>query len=100
MAFARGDKTRVLVVSIPDYAYTTFGQSRNPDLISTEIAVYNSFAENYCAENGVSFTYITDITQRGIVEPELVATDGLHPSSVAYSEFVERLLPVTLGALY
>ena len=100
VAFVRGDKTRVLVVSIPDYAYTTFGQSRNPDLISAEIAVYNSFAENYCAENGVSFTYITDITQRGIVEPELVATDGLHPSSVAYREFVERLLPVTLGALY
>ena len=38
--------------------------------------------------------YITDITRQGLMNPNLVATDGLHPSELAYSKFVERILPV------
>jgi acyl-CoA thioesterase-1 len=32
----------------------------------------------------------------GLSQPELVASDGLHPSELAYSKFVERILPKTL----
>ena len=91
IALAKGDKNSVIVVSIPDYAYTPFGQGS--ESISTEIAQYNAFAQNYCAVNQIEFVNITDITQLGLVQPELVASDGLHPSELAYSKFVERLLP-------
>jgi hypothetical protein len=94
---AKGDKTNVIVVSIPDYAYTPFGQGAAN--ISTGIDQYNAFAQNYCAENGIVFINITDITRLGLSQPELVASDGLHPSELAYSKFVERIVPSALTAI-
>lgn len=85
------DKTKVIVLSIPDYAFTPFGNGNNH--ISKEIDSYNAFAENYCKTNQITFINITDITRMGLQNPDLVASDGLHPSQLAYSKFVERLLP-------
>lgn len=97
IALAKGDKSNLIVVSIPDYAYTPYGkQSSNPAKISTEIDNYNSFAKNYCLENNIEFINITDITRQGLQNPKLVASDGLHPSELAYSYFVERILPKAL----
>lgn len=95
---AKGIKANVIVVSIPDYAYTPFGNGNAT--ISTQIDTYNAFAENYCIENNITFVNITDITRQGLSQPNLVANDGLHPSELAYSKFVERILPkakVVLG---
>ena len=94
-----GDASKLIVVSIPDYAYTPFGQSSNAPNISTQLELYNSFAQTYCAENNLKYVYITDITQEGLNNPLLVATDDLHPSSLAYTKFVERILPLALGVL-
>ncbi|WP_371412741.1 SGNH/GDSL hydrolase family protein [Kordia sp. SMS9] len=92
--FAQGDANNVIVVSIPDYAFTPFGQAfGNPTVTSQEIDQYNNFAESYCVANAITFVNITDITREGLVNTALVAEDNLHPSEVAYSLFVERLLP-------
>lgn len=88
---AKGDKNNVIVVSIPDYAYTPFGGGNAT--ISAAIDSYNTFAENYCNANTITFINITDITRLGLAQPELVASDGLHPSAIAYAKFVKRLLP-------
>ncbi|MDI5889380.1 MULTISPECIES: SGNH/GDSL hydrolase family protein [Flavobacterium] len=94
IALAKGDKTNVIVVSIPDYAYTPFGQaSGNQAIISTAIDQYNTFAKKYCDDNTILFINITDITRQGLINKNLVAPDGLHPSELAYSLFVERILP-------
>ncbi|WP_336129653.1 SGNH/GDSL hydrolase family protein [Mesoflavibacter sp. CH_XMU1422-2] len=94
---AKGDKNRVIVVSIPDYAFTPFGNGNTT--ISSEIDAYNAFAENYCNANNINFVNITDITRNGLEDTDLVASDGLHPSEKAYSLFVERLLPYALEKL-
>lgn len=100
IAKAKGDKSNVIVVSIPDYAYTPFGQSTgNAAGISSGISTYNTFAQQYCEANGIAFVYITDITQQGLNDTALVASDGLHPSVKAYTKFVERLLPKALTSL-
>jgi lysophospholipase L1-like esterase len=100
VTFAKGDKSNVIVVSIPDYAYTPFGQSSsNSEQISTELDEYNTFAQNYCETNDITFINITDITREGLNNPALVASDGLHPSELAYSKFVERLAPIALQKL-
>ena len=96
ISFVGGDKSKLIIVSIPDYGYTPFGQNRNPQNISAEIDMYNSFAEDYANENNLSYVYITDITREGLEDPSLVASDGLHPSELAYSRFVERLTPIAL----
>jgi lysophospholipase L1-like esterase len=90
----QGDPSNVIVISIPDYAFTPFGQN-NPE-ISEEINQYNAFAQNYCNSNSITFVNITDITRLGLEQPELVASDGLHPSELAYSKFVERILPFAI----
>ena len=97
ISFAKGNKSKVIVVSIPDYAYTPFGQgSSNAQNISTQIDQYNLFAKNYCETNNIAFINITDITRLGLQQTNLVANDGLHPSQIAYSKFVERILPLAL----
>lgn len=88
---AKGDKNNVIVISIADYAYTPFGNGNTN--ISLQIDSYNSFAENYCNANNITFVNITDITRLGLAQPELVTTDGLHPSAIAYAKFIERILP-------
>jgi lysophospholipase L1-like esterase len=94
---ANNDRTKVIVVSIPDYAYTPFGQnSGNPATTSSEIDMYNTFAENYCNQQNIVFINITDITRQSLDDSSLIASDGLHPSTLAYSKFVERLVPVAL----
>lgn len=94
-----GDASKLIVVSIPDYAYTPFGQGSNALNISTQLELYNSYAQTYCANNNLKYVYITDITQEGINNPALVATDNLHPSTLAYTKFVERILPLALNIL-
>lgn len=92
---AQGNANKVIVISIPDYAYTPFGQGFGySPTTSQEIDQYNTFAQNYCNANGITFVYITDITRQGLENPDLVAQDQLHPSELAYSLFVERLLPI------
>jgi len=94
---ANGDQNNIIVVSIPDYAFTPFGRGR--ESISTRLDTYNDFAENYCLENDISYVYITDITRQGLENTALVASDNLHPSELAYSKFVEKIRPVAFEKL-
>ena len=93
----KSKKENLIVVSIPDYAYTPFGNGSTN--ISSQIAIYNTFIENYCTANTITYVNITDITQLGLAQPDLVAADGLHPSRLAYSKFVERILPKALSII-
>lgn len=99
---AKGDRKKVVVISIPDYAYTPYGKSLAGDQsnkISAEITQYNNFAENYCNNNQVAFVSITEITREGLNNPSLVASDGLHPSENAYKMFVDKMMPKIRTAL-
>ncbi len=97
ISLGKGDKSNLIVVSIPDYAFTPYGGGA--DYISAGIEQYNTFAKNYCKENNIEFVNITDITQQGLDNPSLVASDGLHPSELAYAKFVERILPKAIAVL-
>jgi lysophospholipase L1-like esterase len=91
---AGGQKNRVVVVSIPDYAYTTFGGGRAS--ISTEIDKFNAVNEQISKEIGIAYVNITPISREGIKEPSLVATDGLHPSGKQYGRWVSAMMPTVL----
>lgn len=95
--YAKSSKNNVIVISIPDYAFTPFGNGNSS--ISTDINKYNDFAQNYCITNNIKFINITDISRMGLENPNLVASDGLHPSELAYSKFVERILPIAIQKL-
>jgi len=99
ISFAGGDASKLIILSIPDYAFTRLGQSSGPETISAELELYNNFAQNYAEGNGITFVYITDITEQGLENPSLLASDNFHPSELVYAEFVERLLPLALEKL-
>lgn len=101
ISLAKERKSNVIVISIPDYAYTPFGQSPmyHNKKITEEIDKYNAFSESYCRDNNIQFVNITDISRRGLTNPNLVTQDGLHPSELAYSLFVERILAKTKLAI-
>lgn len=102
IALAKGNNKNVIVLSIPDYAYTPYAKNFDEmgrTKISTEIDQYNAFAESFCISKNVQFVSITDITRQGLNNSNLVASDGLHPSETAYKLFVERMLPTVKIAL-
>lgn len=91
--YAGGDAAHVFVVSIPDYAYTPFGQqSSNPAQISAEIDQYNTIAQDMAASLNITYFDITGISRQGLDKPEYVASDGLHPSGIQYTEWVKLIL--------
>ncbi len=91
--YAGGDKTKVFIVSIPDYAYTPFGQqSSNPGQISSEIDQYNAYAKQIAENQQIAFFNITPISRLGLQHPSYVANDGLHPSGIQYTEWVKIIL--------
>ncbi|XOV66970.1 MAG: GDSL-type esterase/lipase family protein [Fluviicola sp.] len=92
IVYAGGDTSAVFVLSIPDYAYTPFGQTMNPNGISQEIDEYNAAKDSICQEYGIKYFNITPISREGLNDPALVASDGLHPSREQYTLWVQEVL--------
>ena len=90
---AGGKKENVFVVSIPDYGYTPFGKPKQAE-ISQAIDDYNDANKKITEKMGVKYINITDLTRKGLDNPEYVAEDGLHPSGKMYSLWVERMTPL------
>ncbi len=91
LRLADRDTSRLFVLSIPDYAYTPFGQSTNPQKISREIDEYNKINQEITEAYGISYFNITPISRQGLSDPDLVASDRLHPSGKMYRLWVELL---------
>lgn len=92
IAFADGQPNRVFVVSIPDYAFTPFG---NGDAaISAEIDAFNAANRAITEEKGILYFDITPISREGLADPMLVANDGLHPSGKQYARWVSLMSPM------
>lgn len=89
--FAAGNKSRVFVVSIPDYGFTPFGEP-NQKKITKELDEFNAVNKRITESYGVAYYNITDISRKGLADPELVAEDRLHPSGKQYKLWVARIL--------
>ena len=87
---AGGKKEKVFVVSIPDYAYTPFGNGNAQ--ISMGIDAYNKVNKDISDKYGVVYVNITPISREGLMDKELVAVDGLHPSGKQYKRWVDLML--------
>jgi lysophospholipase L1-like esterase len=86
---------RVFVVSIPDWGVTAFAAGKDLDaaVVGAEIDAYNAVNRRVSEDRGVLWIDITDISRD---HPELVASDGLHPSGAQYALWAERALPAVL----
>lgn len=94
--FAGGRADRVLVLSIPDWGATVFGRASGRDLaqVARELDAYNALAAQVCERHRVAFVDITAASREDAMDPEQLAEDGLHPSTVMYARWTEHALPV------
>lgn len=81
----------VFAVSIPDYGYTPFGAA-NQEEISAEIDRYNEVFQRVATEFNVPFYNITPISREAGENPDLIASDGLHPSGLMYKYWVDKFV--------
>lgn len=91
--YAGNKAQNVIVVSIPDYGVTPFGQSRNPEQIAKEIDEYNAINFQETQQANARYVEITAISREALNDETLVASDGLHPSGEMYRRWVEKILP-------
>lgn len=90
ITLAQNNKDQVFVVSIPDYAFTPFGDNKYKEGISDELDEYNEYAKKICDSIGIPFYDITPISRSG--KTGYVARDGLHPSGKQYNDWVSYIL--------
>jgi lysophospholipase L1-like esterase len=90
LSYTGSIQNNVMILSIPDYAFTPYGQGI--ENVSEEIDAFNDINDSLAIRYGIPYVNITDISRRGLDEPELVAVDELHPSGLQYSLWVERIL--------
>ena len=90
-----GKETNVIVISIPDYGVTPFGQDRNPEKIAEEINIFNQINFEEALKTDAHYVDITGISRKAKNDDSLVASDGLHPSGEMYRLWVEDIFPVT-----
>nr|MBP6438751.1 SGNH/GDSL hydrolase family protein [Thermomonas sp.] len=91
----------VLVLSIPDWGVTPFARASGRDLqlIADELDAYNAAAREVCTAHGVAFVDITDISRDGGDAADMLADDGLHPSTAMYARWTGAALPVAKALL-
>lgn len=90
IALAGYNHSKVFVLSIPDYAYTPFGNG-NP-LISQQIDAFNQVNRNITELYNVAYIDVTPISRGGLANPALIAGDGLHPSGLMYRLWVDEIM--------
>ncbi len=90
---AKGNTKNVFVVSIPDYGYTPFGNTRQ-EVISKEIDQFNLINKKIADQYQIAYISITDISRKALQDTELVASDGLHPSGHMYAQWADRIAQV------
>ena len=95
IGFVQGRRDRVLVLSIPDWGVTAFGQqdARGTAGIAAEIDVFNAAAQTVCQQRGIAFVDITGVSRTLGEQSAMQAADGLHPSALMYAEWTRLALP-------
>jgi lysophospholipase L1-like esterase len=98
IAFVGGSPGRVFVVAIPDYGCTPFGLEKSNEIYA-DLLWYNAEAKRQAEEAGIAFADIFPASRLAAEQPDLTASDGLHPSPAMYTKWVEIMLPVVLKIL-
>jgi lysophospholipase L1-like esterase len=90
---AKGKKSNVFVLSIPDYSVTPFVSATDKARVSMEIDWFNAINRRVTEAYGVSYTDITPSTRQAVSNPALIAGDNLHPSGLEYQKWADLLAP-------
>lgn len=93
VAFANKEPGKVIVLSIPDWGATPFGQNRDRTQIAREIDAFNAVAKEETDKAGIVFIDINPLSKKAANDITLVANDGLHYSGKMHLEWAQLALP-------
>ncbi|AFL84861.1 lysophospholipase L1-like esterase [Belliella baltica DSM 15883] len=99
ITFAKGDKSHVVVLSIPDWGVTPFAVNRGSDQekVAREIDQYNQAKKAISEEMGIAYIDITEHYRINGMKSESVVSDQLHPSGMIYQYWAEKLVEIVEG---
>ncbi|MFN0158693.1 MAG: SGNH/GDSL hydrolase family protein [Bacteroidota bacterium] len=100
IAFAGGRTAHVIVLSIPDWGVTPFAEGRDRAKIAREIDQFNGINKEEALKAGTYYVDVTLVSRQAVVDPGLVAGDGLHPSAKMYTEWAKLVFPIAKDVLY
>ncbi|MES2647591.1 MAG: SGNH/GDSL hydrolase family protein [Bacteroidota bacterium] len=89
---AKGKRSRVFVLSIPDYSVTPFGMGAYASQTALEIDQFNAINKAVTLSYNISYTDITPISRAAKGDATMLASDGLHPSGSQYRLWAEQLV--------
>jgi len=92
IALAGGKPEHVVVLSIPDYSVTPFGQRMDAEKTAKEIDAYNTLNKALSIQFKVRYADVTDISRKAKDKATAVVADGLHPSEKAYSKWAKEMV--------
>ena len=88
---------RVLIISIPDWGSSPYGENMDRNQISTEINTFNNSLKSFANINGLKYVDVTEISRRAINESNLITSDNLHPSGLMYLEWAKKIFNVWIN---
>jgi lysophospholipase L1-like esterase len=98
IGFAKGDTSRVFVLSIPDYGVTPYAAGEDAT-IGPQIDAFNAINLQISTQAHVHYLNITGISREAATNPSLIADDGLHPSAKMYALWIAQLAPMVEARL-
>jgi len=90
--FAEGNKTNVIVLSIPDWGVSPFAAGKDTKKISEEINAFNAVKKEETQKKGVRFVDISDISRLAKDHVDYIAKDGLHFSGSMHQLWVDEVV--------
>jgi lysophospholipase L1-like esterase len=96
LAYTNGRPDHVFVLSIPDWGVTPFvindAKHRTAEQIGNEVDAFNAVNKQQALKANVHYIDINPFSKEAKFKPELIATDGLHPSGKMYAEWARLLV--------
>ena len=95
------DPKKVVVVSIPDWGVTRFGQGSGRDTaeIARQLDAYNAANAQIAKMLHCGYVDVTAVSRQAGNQAAMLVSDGLHPSPKMYTAWSERILPAAKAAL-
>ena len=94
VGFAGGERSHVIVLSIPDWSVTPFARNSDRSRIRAEIDRFNAVNREEAERAGAQYVDVTGISRMAADDKSLLAADGLHPSGKMYREWAKLVLPI------
>ena len=89
--YSGNELDHIFVVSIPNYGYMPFGAAKKED-ITSDLEKFNTLSKEICADMGIDYYNITDISLEAETNADYRAKDNLHPSGTQYAAWVNSFL--------